>query len=173
MRIAFVGVPCSGKSTMARETAKAIGGSYIPETARILIEAMGRKPTREDQRFIMLMQSHLENSMLGKHKISDIPIFLNHIYYRLYWGDDDNSKELYEIAKRHRYDLIFKLSPLLYHDDDVRYQTTGEIKQVDAMIDSYQADFGIFIPIKATDLKERVEFVKEEVERYELQQEGH
>jgi len=167
MRIAFIGVPCSGKSTMAREIAKAIGGSYIPETARVLIEAMGRRPTKEDQRFIMLMQSHLENSMMGEHKVSDVPIFLNHIYYRLYWGDDENSKELLEIAKKHRYDMIFKLSPLPYKDDSVRYQNKEEIKKVDDMIDEYEADFGLYTYIHATDLRERVKTVLEDIRYHE------
>ena len=169
MKIAFVGVPCSGKSTMAKETAKAIGGTFIPETARVLIEAMGRLPTKEDQNFIMRMQSCLEDSMVGKYKISDVPIFLNFIYYRLYSGDDDNSKKLYEMAKRHSYDLIFKLSPLPYSNDGIRYQTKKEIEEINNMIDEYQKDFGKFIYVETTDLNERIEFVKEEVKRYEIQ----
>lgn len=167
MRIAFVGIPSSGKSTTARELAKRLRGVYIPEVARILIESLKRKPREEDQDFIMRFQSTLERTMVGKDMISDVTIYLNHIYYRLYWGNTPNSKTLYNIAKKHKYDLIFKLSPLPYKQDGVRYQTVEEIRRIDQMIDDYQDDFGKYIYVEPTDLEERMRFILNEVRAYE------
>lgn len=161
MKIAFVGVPSSGKTTTARAIAKEMGGLFVPEVARVLIEVKGRPPKQNEQEFIMRMQSQLENNMPGPLVVCDVPVFLNHLYCNFY---HEENKELYEIAKKHKYDWIFKLSPLPYKEDGVRYQTEEEIEQIDKLIDEYQNDFGQFIFIEPTDINERTKLIKEWVE---------
>ena len=167
MKIAFVGIPCSGKTTVARIIASKIGAVFIPEVARVLIEVKERPPTQSDQAFIMKMQSVLENSMRDKIMVSDVPTFINSLYYRYYFGETDEYKKLYALAKNHKYDLIFKLSPLPYIDDGIRYQTSEDLEEIDTMIDEYQEDFGRFIYVTPTDINERVEFIMKEVAKHE------
>ena len=159
MKIAFVGIPSSGKTTTAREVAKRLKATFVPEVARVLIESMGRRPTKEEQNFIMRMQSTLEKSMFGDLKVSDVPPFLNLIYYQIYHGNGERERKLYEIAKNHKYDFIFKLSPLTYINDGVRYQTEEELKVIDKIIDKKSPKFGKVVYVEPTDLEERIEFI--------------
>jgi len=163
MKIAFVGIPCSGKTTTARIVANELGATFIPEVARVLIEVKGRSPTQADQAFIMRMQSTLEKSMEDRMMVCDVPIFINSLYYKYYFGQTEEWRELYQIALQHRYDKIFKLSPLPYEDDGIRYQTQADLAEIDWMIDGYQEDFGKFIYVEPTDIKERVEFILREI----------
>ena len=167
MKIAFIGLPCSGKTTTAIEVSKRLKGIFVPETARIVIEAMKRPPTKDDQEFIMKTQSVLENSMFGDYIVCDIPLFVNNLYYRLYFGRDETEKELYEIAKKHKYDLIFYLSPLEYKNDGVRYQTKEELEKINEMFVDYEKTFGKPIYIGTKNLNERVERVISEVRKRE------
>jgi len=167
MKIAFVGIPCSGKTEMARTIAKKINGGFIPEVARVYIDSLKRIPTAEDQMFIIKLQSYLEDSMPGDKVVCDVPVFLTHLFYRFYHGTDEREKALYEIIKNYKYDLIFRLSPLPYKDDGIRYQNKWELQQIDQMLNWYDNRFGKTIYVEAQDLDERVKFVLKEIDKYE------
>ncbi len=164
MKIAFVGIPCSGKTELARTTAKRVNGIFVPEVARVYIDSLKRIPTKEDQIFILKMQAYLENTMPGEMVVCDVPVFLTHLFYRFYHGADEIEKRLYELMKNHTYDIIFRLSALPYKDDGVRYQNKWELEQLDKMLDWYDNKFGKTIYIQTTNLEERIKIVLGEIE---------
>lgn len=165
MKIAFVGAPCSGKTEMARRIAKEIKGVFIPEMARVYIDSLKRIPTAEDQTFLIKMQAYLEDSMPAEKVVCDVPVYLTHLYYRFYHGVDEREKELFELIRNYRYDIIFRLSPLPYKDDGVRYQNKWEIEQIENMLNWYDNRFGETIPIESTDMEQRVKTVLKYVEK--------
>ena len=86
MKIAFTGLPSSGKTTLAKKVAEYTGGVYVPEMARTYINATRGKPDLSEQIIITRMQSALENELTDPDRITvcDVPVFLGDMYYRLY-----------------------------------------------------------------------------------------
>lgn len=67
-KIIFTGPESSGKTTLSKWYAKHIGSTYIPEFARLYLEALNRSYTAEDLKLIAKGQFELMESKLQSNK---------------------------------------------------------------------------------------------------------
>lgn len=134
MKIAFIGLPTSGKTTTAKKVAKELNGVYVPEVARLWFTDNKPFLFEEEQAIITKLQLQLEKEIeqnnQGKLIVCDVPVHLGNCYHYLY-----TNKFLFEPEQLPEYDIIFKLpaKPMVY--DGVRYQSPSELEELDRLID--------------------------------------
>lgn len=139
MKIAFIGLPCCGKTTLAKKVSQYLAGSYVPEMARFYIKNIGRPLESGDQYIIAKFQSDLEKELELSEGITvcDVPVYTSAIYDYVYNKGKDVDKIL-ELSNQHNYDIIFNIvdSPE-YKEDGIRYHTKEDLIKLEQLIKKY------------------------------------
>ena len=168
MKYAFIGLPSSGKSTLAKDVFKHFSSIYVPEMARTYIESLERPIEGKDNYRIAKLQSGLENE-LSKSKddilICDVPVYLSAVYDHLY-NDSKNVDKIMDLSKNHIYENVFHVidSPE-YKEDGVRYQSKEDLWKIDKLIEKYNEGQNI-TQIKGIDRNKRIEDVIDKILSY-------
>lgn len=112
-RIGLLGGESTGKSTLARELAGALGGCLVTEAVRDFVDAHGRPPLREEQAGILAEQVRREAEATaqcpGPVVVGDPAPLMTAVYSLLYFEDpglvDDG------VAHAQGYDLLVWCAP--------------------------------------------------------------
>ncbi len=67
-RVAILGAESTGKTTLAGQLQRAIGGVVVPEVLRAWVDAHSRTPEAHEQREIMRLQIEAENTICAEGK---------------------------------------------------------------------------------------------------------
>lgn len=164
MKIAFVGLPSCGKSTLAKDLHKIVNSAYIPEMARIYIKNIGRPLKSGDQYKIAKMQSDLEKELTitNKLNICDVPVYISSIYDKIYNNGEDVNNIL-RLSRQHKYDIIFNIVDTpKYKNDGVRYQTSEELIQLKKYIKKYNSNQNV-VHITGTNHSKRLDKIIKEI----------
>lgn len=164
LRIGFVGLPSSGKTTAANYLASNLTGyriALIPEFARDYMRAKGgRISTAQEQIGTSTIQSELEIRALmtiPQIMITDTPLFVTEAYTRFYYPDADFSKNE-QLSLTHKYDIIFYCKGDTWKEDGIRFQNPealqGLEKMLNTMVKRYHRNEIIILPIDKQERKE-------------------
>lgn len=124
LRIAVIGAECTGKTTLCRELAQALGGRWVPEYLREFVDRAGRTPLAHEQAALVAEQvareaaAHEAALRAGQPLVAlDSAPLVTALYSRLYFADDT----LLDAATEHhrRYDLT------LVTDIDLPWEADG------------------------------------------------
>lgn len=124
LRIAVIGAECTGKTTLCRELAQALGGLWVPEYLREFVDRAGRTPLVHEQAALMAEQvareaaAHEAALRAGQPLVAlDSAPLVTALYSRLYFADHT----LLDAATEHhrRYDLT------LVTDIDLPWEADG------------------------------------------------
>jgi len=181
IRVAFVGAPDSGKTTLAKVVSAELNlvgyiPAYIHEYARDYITKHGVRPyTVADQFMVFCRQLERENDMCSastKIMYTDSPIMLPYIYaIDLVMNDKDKDDLVYLYnrtltALKNRYDLIFLLHAFRTTlKDDVRAQDWDRISKLDTQIKAFFDLHGLAYTELNQPMQERVLVTKEAILR--------
>lgn len=171
-KIAFIGNPCTGKTTCSKYLNKQYSMSlhkahFVPEYARQYIVELGGINNMRDQYNVSIKQMllEMEGEMSGKEVvISEVPQFLGVAYSRMYFlqGVKDHAKyeRLREMVSGYKYDVIFYCGNTgIYEDDGVRYQRKEELERLERIILETLKEFHdgkiIYLP-RSREARERV-----------------
>jgi nicotinamide riboside kinase len=114
--ICVIGAECTGKTSLVRELADALGASVVPEVLRDWCAEQGRTPQVHEQAALMQAQIHMENKALAQinpgHSaivLCDTAPLLTAVYSLHYFADSS----LLALAHAHhrRYALTLWLQP--------------------------------------------------------------
>src|SRR6056297_2921987 len=158
MKYAFIGLPCSGKTTLAKDIAKDVNGIFIPEIARLYIDSIDGKPKPDDNLIIARLQSNLEKMLEvdDNINISDVPVYLSCAYDKIY-NNGKNYDKIMELSSQHNYDKIFNVVDTLgYQEDGTRYQTQEDLFKLDSIIEQLNKNYDV-VDIRGIDHKQRKE----------------
>jgi nicotinamide riboside kinase len=116
LKVAIVGAPSSGKSTMARSLAERHGTLWVPEYLRDFVDAEGRLPVDADQYPIAAAQLAREEQALADPRVGawlfcDTTPLMTAVYSRHYFGAIDAQLAPLADAHRQRYDLTLVAAP--------------------------------------------------------------
>lgn len=175
LKIGFSGIPSTGKTTMARETAGLLKEDYsvielVSEYARMYRIKYGEIESVQDQFRILDKQIEWEEEISPKTEvlITDSPIFLGFLY-ALDLRDTNSQKDtmwLNDLFRKMckyntplRYDVIFHLPPREVVDDSVRdpeHLTESWRRRANSLMSSLFEIFPAknFIELRSRDLKE-------------------
>ncbi|MCB9183353.1 MAG: ATP-binding protein [Flavobacteriales bacterium] len=111
MRIAIIGPESSGKSTLAKEVARLLGGALVPEAARDYLTALGRPYEQADLLAIARLQLAAEETAAraSDQVICDTDILTICIWSQERYGEVD--EELLAMMRRTRYDRTLLCAP--------------------------------------------------------------
>lgn len=135
-RIAIVGAPSSGKSTLAAALAARYATLWVPEYLRDFVDAEGRVPVAADQYPIAAAQLAREERALadprvGAYLFCDTTALMTAVYSRHYFGGVDARLAPLADAHRARYDLtLVAASDIAWVGDGLQ----RESEQVDRVI---------------------------------------
>jgi nicotinamide riboside kinase len=114
--ICVIGAECTGKTSLVRELADALGASVVPEVLRDWCAVQGRTPQAHEQAALMQAQIHMENKALalvnkGKDAIvlCDTAPLLTAVYSLHYFADSSLLASAH--AHHRRYALTLWLQP--------------------------------------------------------------
>lgn len=164
MKIAFIGLPSCGKTTLAKQVKELTGGIYVPEVARMYINSISRPLKSGDQYRIASIQSQLEKELENPFKLTicDVPVYTSAIYDVVYNKNKD-ARKILELSNQHQYDIIFHIKDtLFYEQDEVRYQTKRDLVLLHLLIPIYNKGQNV-IEIKETNMESRLEQVLENI----------
>jgi NadR type nicotinamide-nucleotide adenylyltransferase len=88
-RVALVGSPASGKTTLAQALAKEYGALWVPEYLREFVDQQQRVPVEEDQIHIATTQAAREDAIAaqgGRFLFCDTTPLMTAVYSRHYFG---------------------------------------------------------------------------------------
>jgi nicotinamide riboside kinase len=114
--ICVIGAECTGKTSLVRDLADALGARVVPEVLRDWCEVQGRTPQVHEQAALMQAQIHMENKALAQINsgysaivLCDTAPLLTAVYSLHYFADDS----LLALAHAHhrRYALTLWLQP--------------------------------------------------------------
>jgi nicotinamide riboside kinase len=114
--ICVIGAECTGKTSLVRELADALGASVVPEVLRDWCAVQGRTPQAHEQAALMQAQIHMENKALAQINpgqdaivLCDTAPLLTAVYSLHYFADSS----LLALAHAHhrRYALTLWLQP--------------------------------------------------------------
>lgn len=169
MRIAFVGPPASGKTTLALAVTSQLklqhNAEIAPEFARTYILQNGGIYDAFEQYLILKQQKQMEDILSSRHDIvvCDSATFLCYVYARRLVNHlSDRYLNVLELIHRealaNHYDLVFYLDiegP--YHiDDNVRIHTAGQLTGLGTAIKGFMDAEGIQYTVLKGSLNERV-----------------
>lgn len=168
LRIGFVGLPSSGKTTAANYLATNLTGyrvALIPEFARDYMRAKGdRIINAQEQIGTSVIQSELEVRALmtvPQIMITDTPLFITEAYTRYYYPYADFSTNE-KLSLTHKYDVIFYCKGDTWKEDGIRFQNPealeGLEKMINKMVKKYHKKEIIILPI---DKNERREYLSQ------------
>lgn len=114
--ICVVGAECTGKTSLVRELAVALGASVVPDVLRDWCQMQGRTPQAHEQAALMQAQIQMENQALALMNkglpaivLCDTAPLLTAVYSQFYFAD---SSLLVAAHAHHRhYDLTLWLQP--------------------------------------------------------------
>ncbi len=116
LRVAILGSPSSGKSTLAAGLAARHGSLWVPEYLREFVDTRDRVPLAGDQFPIASEQCAREDAaaavaqaMGGKYLFCDTTPLMTAVYSRHYFGGID--AELAALVARRRYDITLVAAP--------------------------------------------------------------
>jgi nicotinamide riboside kinase len=114
--ICVIGAECTGKTSLVRELADALGASVVPEVLRDWCVVQGRTPQAHEQAALMQAQIHKENQALAQMNpeyaaivLCDTAPLLTAVYSLHYFAD--SSLLAPAQAHHHRYALTLWLQP--------------------------------------------------------------
>jgi nicotinamide riboside kinase len=95
LRIAVIGAECTGKTTLCRELAQALGGLWVPEYLREFVDRAGRTPLAHEQAALMAEQVAREAAAVDAARHAGQPLvafdsvpLVTALYSRFYFTDD-------------------------------------------------------------------------------------
>ena len=175
LKIGFSGIPSTGKTTLARETASLLKADYpvieiVSEYARMYKVKYGEIETVQDQFRILDKQIEWEDEIAPKTEvlITDSPIFIGFLY-ALDVRNTESQKDtmwLNDLFRKMckyntplRYDVIFHLPPVEAVNDSVRnpeHLTESWRREADSLMKSLFKIFPAknFIELGSRDLQE-------------------
>ena len=176
IRVAFVGAPDSGKTTLAKVLSAELNlagciPAYVHEYARDYITKYHKRPeTVAEQFLVFYRQLERENDMCGfstKIMYTDSPIILPYIYAIDLVKDDkdrDTLTYLYDktlIAIENRYDLIFLLKSFRATvKDDVRIHDWDRLIRLEIQIKAFLDLHGLNYTELNQGMNKRIEVAK-------------
>ncbi|MCB0328045.1 MAG: AAA family ATPase [Bdellovibrionales bacterium] len=139
-RVSIFGPESSGKSTLTEQLAAVFGTVFVPEFARIHLEAAGGRCVQEDMEVIANGQIALEELMVKRANrvlFADTDPLVTPIWSEELFGDC--SEAIREMVNSREYDLTLLLAPdLPWIRDTVRYLPNGGQRFFDRCVDALQ-----------------------------------
>lgn len=157
-KIGICGAPSSGKTETAKWLSHTLntrfGGNafHVVEFATSFIQKYKRNPKFHDQFFIWYGQRSREmDARTANIVISDCPTFLSYIYMVLLNKmkfSEDTAMYLSKVYKRVLFDLtsytdLIFLNIQNYAENNIRYQTVSEAKEIEDRISRFLSDHNI------------------------------
>ncbi len=157
-RIGICGGPSSGKSETAKVISHIVNTEYdgnsfhVTEFATSFIQKYNRNPQFLDQFFVWYGQREREkNAGNSDIVISDCPTFLSYIYMLKMKKFDFSSQSAFALSKIYkrvlfdlqRYTDIIFLQIQNYKENNIRYQTEEEAKDIERRIAQFLDDHGV------------------------------
>jgi nicotinamide riboside kinase len=154
-RIGICGGPSSGKSEAAKILSHNINTSFkgnsfhVTEFATSFIQKYNRNPQFLDQFFVWYGQRERENDAYKSNiVISDCPTFLSYIYMLKMKKFDFSAQSAFALSKIYkrvlfdlqRYTDIIFLNIQEYQENNIRYQSLEEAKQIEGRIAQFLED---------------------------------
>jgi len=105
-RVALVGSPASGKTTLAQALAAGYGALWVPEYLREFVDRQQRVPVEEDQIHIATTQAAREDAIAaqgGRFLFCDTTPLMTAVYSRHYFGGV--REDLAELIASRQYDI--------------------------------------------------------------------
>lgn len=157
-KVGICGAPSSGKTETAKwmshtlNTRFGANSFHVTEFATSFIQKYKRNPKFHDQFFVWYGQRQREmDAQTANIVISDCPTFLSYIYMVLLNQipfSEDTAMYLAKVYKRVLFDLtsytnIIFLNIKNYVENNVRYQTVSEAKEIEERISRFLKDHNI------------------------------
>lgn len=167
--IAFVGPPCSGKTTIAEEFEK-MGWLILSDAARDIVEyeqLNGKNARSDERRFQMRVEEYqYERERLiepFQAYILDGAYPDNLAHHKLYGMNTDMIRELSRRSLK-QYKMIFLFEKLPIKQDGIIIETEDQRDELTVLLSEAYRSLGYdYITVPVMPVEDRVEFVKERI----------